>query len=882
MRMFALIDAFERDLRDLLQRYVLEDLDPIAALGDSYERAAARQASDSGAASGSEHPLIEYLDFKDSYDLLNKHRALLPEMLSRELRDLTPNVDRLVQIRNRVMHGRPLSAGDPDALSSLLTPFVSLQWRNLKSTWSTLQNDPLWEPGSSVNPNPANYGLALHNLPLPDYDETGLIGREKDVLRLVSMCKKKRENVITITGEGGIGKTALALEVAYRIVDDVDRPYDAVLWSSLKTERLTAQGVRHMSRAIRTLTGAFENIASVIDENPIRSFEDFAEMLEGLKVLIVLDNLETVNSTNFLDLYEMLPETVNFLVTSRVGIGEVERRYPLVPLTEKDSVRLLTDLVNRRNVIALRSISTETRKEVVNRLRRSPLAIRWFVLAVEAGRDPLLLIRNQGELLEFCVRSVYSSLESEAKSTLQALHALGRPVTSDELVLLTGDQVDQISRAIKTLTTGSLVTVNSARDGQGTFTIGISDSAAQFLQQADLTNAEYVDEIVRRDEEFRVDEERRARESLERSLAPVVVRARNQGDVATAQLLRRALLASQAEDYSEASRLIAQARALNAEFWEVDRVEAFICAAQSQYAVATQLYLRAYRNATGEHRAVVAHFLAGHLARNVKDLAAALKYSREAHETLNTPDTAVAYGNYLIWNGAFKEGIALIEPAISSSTGRLRLIAATSAIEAHRRYAEYIKDHERSPLVAYEEAWRGFQVAIPFLQEGVVDNRLSSAATEVVSEACSALCMAAENGVPLPDSVEQRMNAFIGMTGRLARSSGANYLASAISRLARCNGVPECVLELRDKLASFRAQGPDEWFKQTELTGTVYSIVKTYGFISHPDFPDHLFFHKSDCVSGTAFEDLRAGVEVQFKLGKKDEKTRAVSVSLTH
>jgi tetratricopeptide (TPR) repeat protein/cold shock CspA family protein len=879
MRMFALIDAFERDLRDALQRYVLEDLDSEVALGDSYDRAVARQAKDSGEATEAEYSLVEYLDLKEAYDLLNRHRALVPEMLGRELRELTPNVDRLVQIRNRVMHGRPLGAGDPDALSSLLAPYVSLQWKNLKNIWSILQSDPLWEPNVSVEPNPANYGFALHNLPLPDYDETGLIGREKDVRQLVSMCKRKRENIITITGEGGIGKTALALEVAYRIVDDTDRPYDAVLWSSLKTERLTAQGVRQISHAISTLTGAFESMASVIDENPLQSFEELAEILEGLNVLIVLDNLETINSTNFLDLYEMLPDTVSFLVTSRVGIGEVERRYPLVPLPEKDSVRLLTDLVNRRNVAALRSISFDTRIEVINRLRRSPLAIRWFVLAVEAGREPLSLIRNQGELLEFCVRSVYDSLGVDARRTLQALHALGRPVTSDELVLLTRDQVDQISRAIKVLTTGSLVTVNSARDGHGSFTVGISESATQFLQQADLTNAEYIDEIVRRDAEFRVAEERRARESSERTLAPIVVRVRNQGDVATAQLLRRALLASQADDYSEASRLITQARALNAEFWEVDRVDAFICAAQGQYAAATPLYLRAYRNAMGEHRAVVAHFLAGHLARHVKDMTAALRYAREAHETIDIPETAVAYGNYLVWNLAFKEGIQLIEPAIESSTGRARLIAATCAIEAHRRYAEYIRDHERSPLLAFDEAWQGFCIAAPLLKEGVVDNRLLHAATGAATEACSSLCMAAENSVTLPVNTEMRINTFIEVAGRLSRSSNVGYLISTVGRLARCYGVPECVLELRERLNEPKG-GNTDWKADSELIGNIHSVVSTYGFIEHPNFPDRLFFHKSDCVPAAIFDDLCDGSQVRFTVTMKSERLRATNVSL--
>ncbi|GHJ48846.1 hypothetical protein Cs7R123_61880 [Catellatospora sp. TT07R-123] len=879
MRMYVLIDAFERDIRDVLRRFVLDDLSDEEVLGGQLlVKARDRQMKDRGDESG--HSLVEYLDFRETYGLLNRHRAMLPEALARETTDLTAGLDRLVLIRNRVMHGRPLAAGDPDALSALLSILLAPQWRALHDTWRMLRDDPFWEP--TDEPSPTDFGYALHNLPLPDYDETGLIGREADVDRLLEMCKRGRDNVITITGEGGIGKTALALEVAYRLVDDPSRPYDAVLWCSLKTERLTAEGIRSISNAVTTLTGAMESIVSAVDSGTMTSYDQLARLLAGLRTLIVIDNLETVNSTTFVDLYEALPPEVRFLLTSRVGVGELERRYPLGALSDKDGVRLLADLTNRRHVATLQRIQPQSREEIVRRLRSSPLAIKWFVLAVEAGSEPLTLLRNQGELLEFCVRSVYDTLSPEAMKLLQALYALGRPVTADELVLLVGSSVDDISRSSKELTRGSLVRVSAKNEVSGAFDIAISESASQFMRHADLADSTYIGEIARREEEFRVDEERRAHEAAERSLAPIVVRARDHADAATAQLLRRALLASQADDYAHAYEFVSKARSLNPDFWEVDRVEGFLRANQSEYSVATNLYLKAYKQAEGEHRAVVAHFLAGHLSRNVKDLETALKYSREAHQVLQTPETGVALGNTLVWCRQFDEAITLIEPAVGRSKAKARLIAVTSLMEAHRRYGEYLRDSIRNPMAAFDQAWKGFETAVPLLTEGIIDRKFITSATDAVGVGFLSIAMALEGSVEIPADAQERIGAVLPYLSRMAASSRWQFLVNALDRVCRVEDAPAVFATVKERTTTWTRGGRDgDGEAQSELLGQIHSLPgPTFGFIAHDDFPGNIFFHRDSCAADSPFRRLAAGQMVRFRVQtREDGRIRAVNVS---
>lgn len=112
-RLFVLIDAFERDIRAILNRFVLSELGPEEALGPHFAGASDRAAQDAAPSDS----LADYLYLRDGYDLLNTNRALLPDELTTEIRNLTANLDRLVGVRQRVMHARPLLAGDSDAAS---------------------------------------------------------------------------------------------------------------------------------------------------------------------------------------------------------------------------------------------------------------------------------------------------------------------------------------------------------------------------------------------------------------------------------------------------------------------------------------------------------------------------------------------------------------------------------------------------------------------------------------------------------------------------------------------------------------------------------------------------------------------------------------------
>ncbi|GIV17018.1 MAG: hypothetical protein KatS3mg022_2453 [Armatimonadota bacterium] len=154
---------------------------------------------------------------------------------------------------------------------------------------------------------------------------TGLFGRERETARLMEWLGTSAIRHITITGEGGIGKTSLAIEVARRLVSKGQR----VWFVDVSDVR---EGRALLERVLRATGVAI----------PAEQLMDTAiQMLAGYPLLLVLDNFEQVDASGaqvVCDLLQHLP-LLQVLMTSRRRTGlpeeQVLRLCPLeVPLAE--------------------------------------------------------------------------------------------------------------------------------------------------------------------------------------------------------------------------------------------------------------------------------------------------------------------------------------------------------------------------------------------------------------------------------------------------------------------------------------------------------------------------------------------------------------------
>ncbi|MBU6536025.1 NB-ARC domain-containing protein [Streptomyces mayonensis] len=825
-------------------------MDEETALGPNYEKANLKR--DSEAIGESSVSAIQYLDMRESYDVLNRHRDSLPADLGRELRENTPLMDSLVPIRNRVMHGRPLQAGDPESAVSACRNFQTRYWSTLKGVLDHLDADPTWEPAFENQGRRSD--RILHNLPLPEYDETGLIGRSEDCKKIVAHLVKRRESMLTITGEGGIGKTATALEVAYMLVDDTDSPYECILWVSLKTERLTASGVVGIVNSIRDITGAATRLGQAFDTDFRGGINELAEALEGIETLLIIDNLETVDGEEVIALYERLPDTVNYLFTSRIGVGQFERRIPLGPLKEKDASSLFRHFARSRDIARLVRLAPDTVKEVVKRLRYSPLAVRWYILSVEAGEQPNLALANQEALLDFCVRSVYESVTPDTQSVLLTLYALERDATFDELAILSEASVDSLRRSIHELLNGSLVRLDNDADGSLVSRVSLTEAAKSFLRRVSPPNAAAVNVILEKEQEFRRSAERRRNDEKARKLAPNVVRTRTSDDEPVAHLLRRALSESKEGKFSQSIGLVEKARSVSPDFWEVDRVQGFILSAQGNVEGASSAYLAALRKSRLSEdilaEAVTAYFFAGHLARKAHEVQSAADYARVAHKYFNSAETAQTLGSYLIWMLEFSEGQALLEWALERAEGRIKLITLTALVDSWRRWSEYLLDNEHRALEAAEKAQAGFSIGDQEIRGGVSDLRLFDAVLESFSQYIRCIVSPGVDGSARDQSTVRMARRVSTQLFAFEACRSWRHFPGHIVKLKRTSDNAE-IQDLCEKILEYARpedeSGPEtpESHRDEIAEGVVKSWLDSYGFISHPRFPGNVFFHES-------------------------------------
>lgn len=569
-RAYYAIDGFEQSLRQCIETFLLDHLQAQQVFGTDYDQLGAIRAQ---ADVSETEALTHYLYPQQAYDILLRHASALPVDLVDQLRGSRDEFYDFLTVRNRVMRGRPLRPDDLVRVESFVVRFRRPHFSQSEAAFSRLIADSGLQPSARPGSKPPE--RILHNLPNPDFDETGLLGREREISEIVELVKRRREP-ITLIGPGGAGKTALALEVCYGLADEPTPPFEAILWTSLKTETLTAAGVRGLANPIRDIASAANALGQALDTTFVGSVRELAHALGETKTLIVLDNLETVNGSDFLRLYDSLPSTVAFLLTSRVGIGELERRIAVGPLKEDSAEQLFRKFARSRGLLELADRSPVWIGDVLNKLAYSPLGIRWHILRVEAGAAPTDILNDQAEYLKFCVADVVSALSGDERSLLDVLRSIDHPISFGDLANLSDLGVDPLRRSAQRLQQCSLADWSQSGSEDEPELLALSSTARAYLRTLAIPGV--ADGVLRRETDYnhRRELERERRAEHGRYLDPNVVFLRSPGDEPTALLLQQALRESKAGDSEAAHAAIERARALNPGFFEVDRVEAFI------------------------------------------------------------------------------------------------------------------------------------------------------------------------------------------------------------------------------------------------------------------------------------------------------------------
>ena len=290
----------------------------------------------------------------------------------------------------------------------------------------------------------------IHNIPIPDYDyEGGFVGRDEDKKKIKQYLSSEKFPVITITGAGGVGKTSLALKVIQEITQSENVIFDSILWLSAKENKLSPLGIEDIEPTLKSyeeLLDTFIQLFGFTDQlmsDSIESKEKLTDTIIDLsdRILVVIDNLETITDERIINFILDAPLKIKFLITSRKGIGQVERRHELKQLKDKEAIYLFRQLAKDKQLDKLAKLGNDVIKSYVSKVSFYPLAIKWVLGQVARGKEINKIISSihtdESDVSKFCFEQIFSSLSESCKKVLFTIACMETPPTKSILQHIT-------------------------------------------------------------------------------------------------------------------------------------------------------------------------------------------------------------------------------------------------------------------------------------------------------------------------------------------------------------------------------------------------------------------------------------------------------------
>jgi len=740
------------------------------------------------------------------------------------------------------MHSRPLLFDDFATaldIAQELTTSQDYPWNNVRSTLVRLEK----EPSFVLNLEIPNYAedRRKHNLPIPDFDETGFLGRKKQASDLLKHVLGPYP-VISLVGDGGIGKTALALKVAYDVLDMPDCPFEAIVWTSSKTTQLTVQEIRRIEGAIGDSLGIFNNIAvQLVGTEVDNPMDEVIEYLGTFKILLIIDNLETVLDEKIRQFLGMLPLGSKVLITSRIGIGTFEYPQKLQAMDQDEAIDLLRAMARIRGVTDLVKLGNAKLVDFCRRMKFSPGYIKWFVSAVQTGLRPEDVLSKPDIFLDFCMSNVYNYLSLQGKTVLRSMLGLPGKHSLAEMAFLNElEAIDLQSVIYELLRTNMVIMSSTAQGSSFESQYDISDLARTYLTRLYPIEPKEFEKLIKRKRQLVAagEEFQAAQKTDPYSFYSLTIRSRS--DFIVAKYLVDALRQSKDKNFSAADGFIQKARDLAPEYFEVHRVEAIVKTAQGNYSAAHSAYEAAIE--IEPLSAPLRKWYGGFLMRYMDNIDASLiQFKKAAELDPNSIEVRLEIARALLYLREFDQATQRIQELIGKVNTRSQSAKKVYDLylQCFYRKADYlIGEHEYADAVMHLENLREAYESCPVkLRDSLMKEKIANAIQ--LAKQCFQL--------PDNDDVDTKTRAqnlfkwFAGQVGVSITLSSTNQISGGIVKSLPVN--------------------------------------KSYGFIRGEDEKE-FFFHRNEMKNPNDWPLLMIGMRVTYMTGMDRRGLNAITVDI--
>jgi len=736
--LYAFISAIEIDLKSIIRSKIVQNFKNDLFINDINlrDRVKKRFMKDKPGLKVENNicELVDYLDFQDTYKVILSNKKCVTDEIFQEIKNIIPDLDLIAPVRNRIMHNRPLMPGDFVQVYSFietLKPTSPLKWSSCVDTKARIEEDSSYALDLKTPYTMEDENYVYHNLPMPDFDETGFIGRAKDAADLTKLLTGPHR-VVSIIGDGGIGKTALMLKVSYDLIDmGQSCPFDMVIWTTAKTDTLTLNGIKEIKNALRDYSSVIEDIAGGVGApsgDIEANLKEILEYMETFKILLIIDNLETILDSRILEFIREASFRCKIAITSRIGLGELEYRRSLEGLSEIESASFIRAIGDIRNSQTLKSLSNGQLAKISKQLHYNPLALRWFVNSVAAGKSPDEVLSTKDDLLGYCLDNVCDKLGPLPKLVLSTMLAARKKLSDAELIFLAELKPVEVRRALNSLLLTTLIERDLvSKSDLSQCVYGVSDFARGYLLKRNPPNKDFVEEISRRKNKLTGAFEETKRRSIANEFDVTALTIRNSSERVVARYLQEALRLSKRREYKDAIKKIEEARQITPGYFEVYRVSGFVksclgvdlIGAEEDYKMALSFESENFR---------VLYFYAGFLLQYLNDPSLALTFAEKVLVLKADSDyPIILYSRCLGYSGDFKKATHVLEKLLASNgklSAKVNKIASTLAIDFYRRWADDAVKIDKDYKNAISCLHKGIEVFKKAVSNGVVDHKL--------------------------------------------------------------------------------------------------------------------------------------------------------------
>lgn len=299
-------------------------------------------------------------------------------------------------------------------------------------------------------------------------------GRKREIdLTLRALSPEDRTWGVLLDGIGGIGKTSLAVEVAYLCKER--GLFDAFIFVSAKQNLLAPGGIRELTPAARTLDEFLNETARILGETGIPQLGSndkrraLLDALRSTRALLLYDNLETLSQDEqeaLADFLRELPSGCKAITTSRRRGGEGAVWLRMEKLDWEGARAIIQNEMGRDSQLARKLTSAGEARwpELYDETRGSPLALMHVLglMRVRAsltlnGALELLRGNHDPDLERFIFQEARRDLTSNDQTALGALSFFASSADFEVWMDIAGLSLNALETTIDRLSALSLV-----------------------------------------------------------------------------------------------------------------------------------------------------------------------------------------------------------------------------------------------------------------------------------------------------------------------------------------------------------------------------------------------------------------------------------------